>query len=325
MIFERGEIMSKSIIGHKKTVTTERKRYICLDLEMCELTSKQRKGLKGLWGEVIQIGAVMLDENFTFISEFSSFVKPIYGSISDGIAALTGITNNHVANADTFDTAFYKFFTWVGDEDVTTFCWSVSDYKQLWDEVYIKAKNHNEYREFLRTFVDLQAFFVKTIGAGQLLSLDTALKFCHLKFKGQRHSAIFDAYNTARILFKLTNNKEHENKWNYIASYTETEMSKRYFRINSFDKDYTASFASFVSPEVLERLGYSEEILKKQEEKNYYTEKNYNQPLFKKKFWSKFFICTRYGIKVSEYLKFSIKMRFTRDLKMPKPVNVLTG
>ena len=310
-----------TLVG-KKSPPQKKKRYICLDLEMCELTSKQRKSVKGMAGEVIQIGAVMLDENLKYLSEFSSFVKPVYGQISEEISNLTGITDETVQNADTFTTAFYKFFCWAGNDDITTFCWSDSDYKQLWDEIYIKAKGHDEYRDFLRTFVDLQAIFDRKLGAEQSVSLDKALKFCNLKFKGQRHSALFDSFNTARVLYKMYRNGQLEDGWNYIASYSETDISKKYFKVNSFDKDYTSSFASFISPELLEKFGHANE---NPEEEN---EKHEEKISVVKRFdniLTPFFSCANYGISFSAWLKFTVRMKFTRDLKLPKLVEKNVG
>ena len=321
----------------KANASLKVKRYICLDLEMCELVSKQRRSIKGLRSEIIQIGAVMLDENLNYISEFASFVKPVYGQISDEITELTGINDKTVEHADTFSTAFYKFYCWAGNDDITIFCWSDSDYKQLWDEIYVKAKGHDEYREFLRSFVDLQAVLGTVLSAEKAISLDAALEICHLKFKGQRHSALFDAYNTARILFKMIQSGKSGNVWNYIASYTESEMSKNHSRENTFDKDYTSSIASFVSPELLMKFGYS---VKDAETQSVHVKKtgqesaadglkkmqiatNKNRKI--EKLLKKLFICSRYGIKLTDWLKFSIRMRFTRDLKIHNPVDLLVG
>ena len=50
---------SKSPKKHKAPV----KRYVCIDLEMTEFSASQRGFVPGANGEVIQFGAVMLDEN----------------------------------------------------------------------------------------------------------------------------------------------------------------------------------------------------------------------------------------------------------------------
>lgn len=308
-------IQEKPQVSNKKpNPVTKQKRYICLDLEMCELTSKQRKGVKGLGGEVIQIGAVMLDENFNYISEFSSLVKPVYGQISDEIQKLTGISNESVEHADTFTAAFYKFYCWAGKDDITAFCWSDSDYKQLWDEIFIKAQNHDEYYDFLRTFVDLQSVFGNLLEAKKALSLDTALKLCHLKFLGQRHTAFSDAFNTARILYKINRSFGQLPEYSYIFSYTETEMSKNFYKSTSHKSDYTSSFASFVSPELLKKFGFTK---KAADEKKHDTD-NGSQKLAKiprVNFITKRLLCTHYGVRFFGWMKFSVRMRFTKDWK----------
>ncbi len=287
-----------------------KKRYICIDLEMNELTSKERKSTKGMAGEVIQIGAVMLDENFCCISQFNSLVKPVFSHIAEEISKLTGITDESVSNADTFTTAFYKFYSWAGKDDITVFCWSDSDYKQLWDEIYIKAKNHDEYKNFLKTFVDLQSAVGKKLNAKKTLSLDAAMKLCHIKFKGQRHTAFADAFNTARILYKMhLLDKDSVLNLPKLAAYTETSISKRFEANILKDKDFTASIAAFISPELLEKFNYS-----KEETKKVIAVKKENALL--KKFISKKSACYKYGISANQWIKFSVKMIFTKDMKV---------
>lgn len=307
-------ISGKSVQPAKKTVPAiKKKRYICIDLEMNELTSKERKSVKGMAGEVIQIGAVMLDENFNCISQFNSLVKPVFSHIADEITRLTGISDETVANADTFSTAFYKLYCWAGKDDITTFCWSNSDFKQLWNEIYVKAKNHDEYREFLKTFSDLQLAFGKKLCAEKALSLDAAMKLCRLKFKGQRHNAFSDAFNTARILYKMRqSDKSSIENLPKLSTYTETGISKRFEANRTNEKDFTASIASFIAPELLAKFGYSEQ---KEEKK---TETPQKEKSAFSRFLSKKITCCKYGITPSRWLKFSVKMMFAKDLKIQK-------
>jgi len=289
----------------------KKKRYICIDLEMNELTSKERKSVMGMAGEVIQIGAVMLDENFNCISQFNSLVKPVFSHIADEITKLTGISDETVAHADTFSTAFYKLYCWAGKDDITAFCWSGSDYKQLWNEIYVKAKNHDEYREFLKTFADLQLAFGKRLDAEKPLSLDAAMKLCRLKFKGQRHNAFADAFNTARILYKMhQSDKSSIENLPKLSAYTETGISRKFEANRTNGKDFTASIASFIAPELLAKFGYSEQ---KEEKK---TEISKKEKTAFQKFLSKKITCCKYGITPSRWLKFSVRMMFAKDFKM---------
>ena len=137
------------------------KRYVCIDLEMTEFTASQRNCDPGANGEVIQFGAVLLDENYNLLSEFSSYVKPAYSSVTPWINQLTGISNQKLEKADDFITVFDKFCYWRGEGDITTFCWSKSDFNQLWSELEAKGKHRYDLFATLRDFVDLQDIFGK--------------------------------------------------------------------------------------------------------------------------------------------------------------------
>lgn len=235
------------------------KRYICIDLEMTEFTPDERALMPGVHGEVIQFGAVMLDENYNMISKFSSFVKPSFSRVDDFIEDLTGITNQALENADNFVTVMDKFAYWRGEGDVTTFCWSKVDHDQLWKELSAKGSHRYDLFQVLQDFVDLQKIFKNLLASRTCVSLDSAVKLLQMEFKGQMHNAYGDAFNTARILHKLfcTDglNMDLESEMDYInpsKSHAKKKDSKN--KVN-----YGCSFASFMSPELLAQFGYAAE------------------------------------------------------------------
>jgi DNA polymerase III epsilon subunit-like protein len=65
-------------------------KTVVIDLEMCKVPKSRRFGY-GLSMEIIQIGAVSLDENGEILDKFVSFVRPEYGFIDSAINRLTGI------------------------------------------------------------------------------------------------------------------------------------------------------------------------------------------------------------------------------------------
>ena len=215
----------------KKNMYVSQKRFIFLDLKTCRLTGKQKKSMKGISDEVIQIGAVMLDEKLNYLSQFSTFVKPVYGVISEETVDNPDFYKGSLEHADTFSTAFYKLFTWTGSnqDDVTTLCWSNSVYIQLWDEIYIKTKTHNEYRDFLKTFVDLQSLLDNALLSEKKISFDSSLKYCHIRFAGIRELAVNYSFNQARIFYKLIKHRKENIDFNPLWKYTETNLSKYYY------------------------------------------------------------------------------------------------
>ena len=229
------------------------KRYICIDLEMTEFTASQRTCVPGANGEVIQFGAVMLDENYNMLSEFSSYVKPVYSSVNNIINQLTGISNKNLENADDFLTVFDKFCYWRGEGDITTFCWSKSDFNQLWSELEAKGKHRYDLFATLQDFVDLQDIFGKLISSKTSVSLESAMKLLQMDYKGQVHTALSDSYNTARILHKLFCTESLDLDFEYINPSKENAAEKKEEKA-----EYKCSFASFLSPELLAQFGYSD-------------------------------------------------------------------
>ncbi len=310
-------VTSDAVSLKKKEPVQKQKRYICLDLEMSELTFEERKsvqGLRELKGEVIQIGGVLLDENFNCLSHYMAYVKPDFGGISEEITRLTGITDDMVANADSFCIALRKLQAWAGAGKITTFCWSDSDYKQLWNEIHVKVKHPEEYRAFLNTFVDLQAGFNHILGAQKSLSLDAALNLCHLGFKGLRHTADADALNTARILHKISTADPEILEYPKRASDLAINPPKRFNIANIKESDFTASVASFIAPELLQQFGYSnpsaEENVNGVSKKQCKVTSRFIRQLSKK------VPCIKYGVKAASWYVFSAKMLFIRDMNV---------
>ena len=229
------------------------KRYICIDLEMTEFSASQRSCVPGANGEVIQFGAVMLDENYNLLSEFSSYVKPVYSSVTPWINQLTGISNKMLEKADDFITVFDKFCYWRGEGDITTFCWSKSDYNQLWSELEAKGKHRYDLFETLKDFVDLQGIFGKLVSSKTSVALEAAMRLLQMEYQGQLHTALSDSYNTARILHKLFCTEGLNLDFEYINPSKENTAEKK-----RDAAEYNCSFASFLSPELLAQFGYSD-------------------------------------------------------------------
>ena len=75
-------------------------KHIVVDLEMNHLARifKEERLICSM--EVIEIGAVVLDEAYSEIGSFKTFVKPQYNdAINKTCARVTGITTEMVANA----------------------------------------------------------------------------------------------------------------------------------------------------------------------------------------------------------------------------------
>ena len=174
-------------------------KHVVVDLEMNPVSREFREVRRKLNEEVIEIGAVRLDENFQQEAEFQCYVKPEYGPIKKHITSLTGITQAMVADKKTYAACFQDFVDWVGEEETKIYSWSMSDIKQLRSECRYKLPDFDI--DWLNArWVDLQQEFDDRLGLHNSLALKHALGAMDHKYEGTQHTALADAINTSAIL-----------------------------------------------------------------------------------------------------------------------------
>ena len=96
-------------------------KYIVFDLEWNSSEHRNRlvKEPIVLHGEIIQIGAVMLNEQMEEIGSFEAKIRPeFYKRINRKIEELTGITDKDLENALLFTDAINNFKNWCGDDSI---------------------------------------------------------------------------------------------------------------------------------------------------------------------------------------------------------------
>lgn len=179
-------------------------KHIVVDLEMNTL-AKQFKEEKSICGsEIIQIGAVLLDENYQEIGSFHTLVRPQYNNrIEKRIERLTGIRTEMVQNSPVFEEAIQQFFSWCNsqNDDILIYQWSESDCIQITKELQLKKIQLNEKnQELLQKFQDFQKEYRDTLGVPRALSLKDAVMYAGVDFQGRAHNALYDAENTAVLL-----------------------------------------------------------------------------------------------------------------------------
>ena len=174
-------------------------KHVVVDLEMNPVSREFREVRRKLNEEVIEIGAVRLDENFQQEAEFQCYVKPEYGPIKKHITSLTGITQAMVADKKTYAACFQDFVDWVGKDETKIYSWSMSDIKQLRSECRYKLPDF-DIGWLNARWVDLQQEFDDRLGLHNSLALKHALGAMDHKFEGTQHTALADAINTSAIL-----------------------------------------------------------------------------------------------------------------------------
>ena len=178
--------------------------YIVVDLEWNQAMSSKSSVFNKLpiklRGEIIEIGAVKLDENMQPADEFTIDVKPVYFKrMHYKVKKLTGFDKERLAKGYSFRDAFEKFREWCG-EDVTFLTWGCDDRGIMEQNIII----HDLDWDWIADWINLQLIYnMQTDGDKNQKSLATAMEHFNIEQTRVAHDALGDAYNTALVCTKL--------------------------------------------------------------------------------------------------------------------------
>jgi len=178
--------------------------YIVIDLEWNQAMSSDSSVFNKLpihlRGEIIEIGAVKLDENFQPTEEITIDVKPVFfRRMHYRVKKITGFDKERLANGLPFKDAFDIFREWCG-EDVSFITWGCDDQGIFEQNIII----HDLDWEWIKEWINLQLIYnVQTGGDKNQKSLATAMEYFGIEQTRVAHDALGDAYNTALVSTKL--------------------------------------------------------------------------------------------------------------------------
>lgn len=184
-------------------------KYVVLDLEMCKVPKGNRHNFRHS-RETIQIGAVLLDEQYEIIDKFSTYVQPEFGAIDSYIGNLTGIGKRDVKDAPLMAAALKTFIDWMPAEELRCVSWSDSDKTQIEHEAEAKNIAIDRLPELLENWIDCQKMFGDKMHTGAAYSLEEALIASDIYQEGRAHDGLTDAYNTALLFQKISINPDFE-------------------------------------------------------------------------------------------------------------------
>ena len=147
--------------------------------------------------EIIEIGAVRLDQQLTMVDEFASFVRPVVEpSLSPFCTELTSFTQADVEAADPFGMVFPRFVDWIGPGDHRLCSWGWYDVGQF--QLDCGRHRLTVPAWFEADHVNLKAVHASRPG-GRRCGMATALTELGLPLVGTHHRGIDDARNIARM------------------------------------------------------------------------------------------------------------------------------
>lgn len=153
-----------------------------------------------LRGEIIEIGAVRLNSDFTPGEEFTVDVRPAYfRQMHYKVRKITGFDKERLSAGERFPAAFEKFRSWCG-EDPVFITWGNDDQGIFEQNVII----HDLDWEWISKWINLQLIYNVQTGLDKTQkSLADAMSHFSIEQTRTAHDALGDAYNTALVCSHL--------------------------------------------------------------------------------------------------------------------------
>jgi inhibitor of KinA sporulation pathway (predicted exonuclease) len=160
--------------------------------------------------EIIDIGAVKLDEDLNTIGTFDVLIKPVvYPRLHPFIKQLTGISEESLEAAESFREVYKAFLEFVQDVDVLC-VWGTADMKELFRNIeYHKLESSKIPQKYINVQRHAARFLRST--NSHTIGLANAVNLLSIPLETQFHKAFNDAYYTAEVFKRIHNHRiEHK-------------------------------------------------------------------------------------------------------------------
>ena len=158
--------------------------------------------------EIIEIGAIRMNDYGEVTGSYNRFVKPILNPyLSPFCKDLTGIEQDQVNRASIFKKVAIEFQDWIGvfEEDYLLCSWGAFDKKMLIKD----SRLHQLDEEWAEPHLNLKRQYMELNRLHRPTGLKSALRKEGMEFEGNHHRGIDDAENLSRI-FAL-----YRDEWRY--------------------------------------------------------------------------------------------------------------
>ena len=151
--------------------------------------------------EVIEIGAMLVNQDGRELDHFERFVRPVRRPVLTHFCRdLTHISQNNIDSAATFPIVWPLFERWLSHHRARVVGWA------SWGD-YDRKQLEEQWRQHDMTsalsdmpYVNLKQRFAQARQLQRPVGLNSALQLAGMQFTGQQHRALVDARNTARLL-----------------------------------------------------------------------------------------------------------------------------
>lgn len=223
--------------------------YIVLDLEWNQ--AQHVSETKDIQFEIIEIGAVKLDENLSEIDKFSSVIKPtVYKKMNSIVTEITGITEEILSGEKIFPEVIEEFIKWCGEDYILCTFGSQDLYELQMNMIYHNCEIPWSYP---LKYIDVQRIFGIESKDYEHRSLEMVSLYYGIEQDNNYHRGLGDAIYTAEIMKRLDSNHFEEYISLDYVNLPEVERKAKEFNLGTHleyisnelvSKDEVASLAS---------------------------------------------------------------------------------
>ena len=171
--------------------------YIIFDLELNSKIFKSK-----LPNEIIEIGAVKVDDKLKQIGEFQAFVKPkIFRKLFPIVKRKTKINQKDIDDAESFKIVLDDFKDWIGGHEYILCSWGHDDFHHMKENCLFNRRS----AKWINNHIDIQKHFSSLYGfaSGTRSSLANALELLEITVDEDLHRADVDAKYTSEIFVRI--------------------------------------------------------------------------------------------------------------------------
>ena len=181
--------------------------YVVFDLEWNQGNQAQQTEHADIPFEVIEIGAVKLNDKYVMINEFSRLIKPeIYREMHQYTSKLIHLQMEELERGRPFAEVMKDFLEWCGTEEYLFCSWGSLDLTEL--QRNMRYHNMTPLSDRPIPYLDVQKLFSLVYEDGKSRrSLETAVDMVQLEKDIPFHRAFSDAYYTAKLLTGIAEQK----------------------------------------------------------------------------------------------------------------------
>lgn len=209
--------------------------YIVLDLEWNQCPGGKDKENKELPFEIVEIGAVRLDEKRRYAGEFHRFVSPkVYRELHRITKDIIKLSIEDLDEGEDFAQAVKEFLEWCAESEEYIFCtWGSMDLTELQRNCRYFHVEYKAPMPFI--YYDVQKLYSLCCDDGKSReALETVVDKLKIKKDVPFHSAVYDATYTARIMEDMDFDK--------VSAYTSVDT----FEIpKSRSKEFTIDYGTY--------------------------------------------------------------------------------